>query len=256
MQRLRIVTTSWDDGDASDIRIADLLRSRGIAGTFYVPITGYSGKKRLSDCDLRTLCSEGLEIGAHTVSHKTLSRLMPKELHYEVGTCKQILEQTLGREVLMFCYPNGRYTAEATRCVKDAGYLGARTVRMLCQGAQFPAFEMPTTIQAYPHPAFTYIKNQGRAKSISGLMKYVTEYKRFGRWVDLGKHLFDEVLENGGIWHMYGHSWEIDELGIWNDLRELLDYVSYQEGVTYATNGGVLRLLHQSAAAKLDEAVY
>jgi hypothetical protein len=53
----------------------------------------------------------------------------------------------------------------------------------------------------------------------------------------LGKQLFDEVLEDGGIWHLYGHSWEIEELGIWDDLLEMLDYVSHHSNVTYLTNG-------------------
>ena len=67
---MRVVTTSWDDGDPNDIKIADLLRSRKLPGTFYVPITGYQGRKTLCTEDLRTLCSEGFEIGGHSVSHK------------------------------------------------------------------------------------------------------------------------------------------------------------------------------------------
>jgi hypothetical protein len=157
-----------------------------------------------------------------------------------------MLEQKLGREVLMFCYPNGRYNAEALRCVKKAGYVGARTTRMLSLRTQFPPFEMPTSVQAYPHSSLTYLKNQGRAKSISGLVKYLTELRRFEKWVDLGKRLFDEVLQHGGIWHIYGHSWEIDELGIWEDLSEMLDYVAHRKGVTYATNGQLLSLVNRA----------
>ncbi len=244
MHNLKIVTTSWDDGDPDDVRIANLLRSRGVTGTFYVPINALSGRQRLGDYDLRSINSEGFEIGAHTVSHNMLPRLTPRELTYEVQTCKQMLEQKLGRQVLMFCYPNGRYNVEALRCVKKAGYVGARTTRMLSLRTQFPPFEMSTTVQAYPHSRLTYLKNQGRAKSVSGLVKYLTELRRFEKWVDLGKWLFDEVLEHGGIWHMYGHSWEIDELGIWDDLSEMLDYVAHRKGVTYATNGQLLSFMN------------
>jgi peptidoglycan/xylan/chitin deacetylase (PgdA/CDA1 family) len=90
---MRVVTTSWDDGDPNDIKIADLLRSRKLPGTFYVPITGYQGRKTLCTEDLRTLCSEGFEIGGHSVSHKSLSNVSRKELAREVRDCKQMLSQ-------------------------------------------------------------------------------------------------------------------------------------------------------------------
>jgi peptidoglycan/xylan/chitin deacetylase (PgdA/CDA1 family) len=241
--QLRVVTTSWDDGDPHDLRIAELLRSRDLPATFYVPIIGYRQRKTLAAADLRALSSVGFEIGAHTVSHTNLPRLGPKELDREVRTCKETLEQTLGSGVLMFCYPNGRYDAEVIRQVKKAGYAGARTTRMLSVTAEFLPFEMPTTVQAYPHPRVGYLRNLGRAGNITGLFKYVTELSRFESWVDLGKRLFSEVLEHGGVWHLYGHSWEIDELRIWDDLREIFDYVSHRKGVSYVTNGQLPSLL-------------
>jgi peptidoglycan/xylan/chitin deacetylase (PgdA/CDA1 family) len=240
----RVVTTSWDDGDPRDLRIAELLRSRDLRGTFYVPIVGYQGKKTLATTDLRALSSADFEIGAHTVSHKSLRRLSPTKLDYEVRTCKQMLEQTLGRGVLMFCYPNGRYDAAVIRQVKNAGYQGARTTRMLWLGTEFLPFEMPTSLQAYPHPSRSYLRNLGRARNIPGLLSYITELSGFKSWVDLGKRLFNQVLEHGGIWHLYGHSWEIDELGIWGDLHEMLDHVSHRKEVSYLTNGQLLSLVN------------
>jgi peptidoglycan-N-acetylglucosamine deacetylase len=239
-----VVTTSWDDGDPNDLRIASLLRSRDLPGTFYVPIVGYRGRKTLAAADLRTLSSAGFEIGAHTVSHKSLPRLGPKELDHEVRTCKQMLEQTLGHKVPMFCYPNGRYDSEVMRHVRDAGYEGARTTRMLWLKADFLPFEIPTTLQAYPHRKMAYLRNLGRARNIPGLLNYATELSRLESWVDVGKRLFDQVLEHGGTWHLYGHSWEIDELGIWDDLCEMLDYVSHHKGVKYVTNGHLVSLVN------------
>lgn len=245
MRNLRVVTTSWDDGDPKDLRIADVLRSRDLRGTFYVPIVGYLGRKTLAPADLRGLSSAGFEIGAHTVSHKSLPRLDQKELEHEVRTCKQILEQTLGHGVHMFCYPNGRYNAEVIRQVTNAGYQGARTTRMLCLRGELLPFEMPTTVQAYPHSRAAYLRNLGKARNIPGLWSYVTDLSRLTSWVELGKRLFSQVLEHGGIWHLYGHSWEVDEMGIWTDLREMLDYVSYRKGVTYLTNSQLLSYVHQ-----------
>jgi peptidoglycan-N-acetylglucosamine deacetylase len=241
---LRVVTTSWDDGDPQDLRIANLLRSRDLPGTFYVPIRGYLGRRTLAAADLRALSSEGFEIGAHTVSHKSLPGLSPKQLEHEVRACKQILEQTLCREVLMFCYPNSRYNTEVIRQVQNAGYKGARTARMLSLRADFLPFEMPTTLHAYPHLTTGYLRNLGRARNIPGLLTYITRLSRFKSWVDLGKQLFAQVLEHGGVWHLYGHSWEIEQLGLWTELREILDHISHRRDVTYVTNAQLLSLLN------------
>ena len=186
----RIVTTSWDDGDPCDVRIAELLRSRGIAGTFYIPMLGYSNKTTLATSDLRALSSEGFEIGAHSVSHNSLTALSEEQLGHEVSSCKQTLEQTVGKEVSMFCYPNGRYNHRVIREVRRAGYKGARTTWMLSTSTDFRPFEMPTTLQAFPHPRTGYLRDLGRAKNLHGLWKFTTELSRFESWIDLGKKTF------------------------------------------------------------------
>jgi peptidoglycan-N-acetylglucosamine deacetylase len=230
----RIVTTSWDDGDYADLRLAEFLRSRGVRGTFYVPIN--YRERPLDDSQLRSLADEGFEIGAHGFSHKPLWRLPPSELVQEVGPCKSILEDIIGREVRMFCYPCGRYDASVVHALQKAGYWGARTVRMLATRPDFNPFEMPTTLQVFPHSPFAYLKNVARRRRFESLLTCLVQMPRLGSWLQLGKRLFDEVLEKGGIWHLYGHSWEVERLGLWDDLREILDYVSRREGVSYVPN--------------------
>ena len=239
----RIVTTSWDDGDPRDIKIAELLRSRGLPGTFYIPILGYLGKTTLAPVDLRAMSSEGFEIGAHSVSHNILTRFTGGQLEREITVCKQKLEQRIGREVPMFCYPNGRYNQAVVREVKRAGYEGARTTRMLAHALRFAPFEMPITLHAYPHAKSSHLRNLARTPNVRGLCEYLGRFSRIDGWVALGKKLFDLVLQEGGMWHLYGHSWEIEKLGMWSDLQEMLDYVSNREGVTYVTNHQLLRML-------------
>jgi hypothetical protein len=64
---------------------------------------------------------------------------------------------------------------------------------------------------------------------------------RLGSWVELGKRLFDAVLEDGGVWHLYGHSWDIEMLRLWEGLRDLLDYVCRREAVRYVSNCALLQ---------------
>jgi peptidoglycan/xylan/chitin deacetylase (PgdA/CDA1 family) len=239
VQKKALVTTSWDDGDLLDLRLAEMLHSRGVNATFYVPIQGYR-KQALSYAQLRGLAEHGFEIGAHSVSHRLLRGLSDAELVAEINPCKPALEDITGSEVRMFCYPEGRFDSNTIRALETAGYVGARTVRMLSTQTDFDRFEMPTTVQSFPHPPSTYLKNAAKAGNLEGLQTCFSQRSRLRNWVDLGKRLFDSVLANGGVWHIYGHSWEIEELGLWNGLAELLDYVSHRQGVSYMANSGLV----------------
>jgi hypothetical protein len=76
----------------------------------------------------------------------------------------------------------------------------------------------------------------------------MTEFIRLDSWVSIGKILFDRVLKQGGVWHLFGHSWEIERGGLWTGLAEMLDYVSRREGVLYCTNSDILKYLAQESA--------
>jgi peptidoglycan-N-acetylglucosamine deacetylase len=241
MKSARIVTTSWDDGAQSDLKIAERLRYRKVRGTFYVPISPYDGRVALSRSELRALSSEGFEIGAHGFSHKHLWGLSDTELDREISPCKPMLEDIVGAKVGMFCYPRGRYDSKVVQALQAAGYAGARTVRMLTTSLKFQPFEMPTTLQVFPHRRSAYLKNVARAR-FRGMSTWLAQRSRLGNWVTLGKNLFDSVMEHGGVWHLYGHSWEIEELNLWRELEEILDYVAGREGVLYVPNGELLSL--------------
>jgi peptidoglycan/xylan/chitin deacetylase (PgdA/CDA1 family) len=239
-----IVSTSWDDDSASGLKIADLLSARGLAGTFYVPSSRLGEASIFSASDLRTLAASGFEVGAHTISHKILTELEQPELTREVAGCKEVLQQILGKEVTTFCYPRGRFNARVVRAVERAGYRGARSTQILFSGATFPPYEMPTTVQAYPHRHSNYIRNLVRLRAISALVESVPDLIFFENWLQLGKSLFDRVLRDGGTWHLYGHPWEIEKLNLWSEVREMLDYVSRRESVTYLNNGEILGRLN------------
>lgn len=249
MPGLSVVTTSWDDGDPLDLKVAELLRARHLPGTFYVPFIGHHGRRALEPAQLRSLASEGFEVGGHTVSHSVLPQLSSKEIAREVGICKNRLEDILDKQVRMFCYPKGRFNAEVIRHLEETGYEGARTTRMLRQGLDFGPFRMPTSLHAYPNTKMQYAKNLVRGRNIRGLLDYVTRLIWRDSWVSIGKLLFDRVLREGGVWHVYGHSWQIEGMGLWDDLKEILDYVCGREGVLYVTNGEVLTFLPEKTPA-------
>src|SRR5215469_13552730 len=99
---------------------------------------------------------------------------------------------------------------------------------MLATRPGFNPFEMPTTLQIFPHPRLTYLKHVARERTLESVQTCLLQMSRLGSWLELAKRLFDEVREKGGIWHLCGHSWEIEKLGLWDDLSEILTYVSRQ----------------------------
>ena len=99
---------------------------------------------------------------------------------------------------------------------------------------------MPTSLQVYPHVRVAYLRNVLREIDFTRARHFMAHFSRLNQWTALGKSLFDEVLDRGGIWHLYGHSWEIHELRLWGELKEMLDYVSGREGVAYLSNGQIV----------------
>jgi len=239
-----MVTTSWDDGDARDLKIADMLRSRAMTGTFYVPIEPFSDDPTLSADDMRALTAEGFEIGGHGIAHEIMSEISISKVKQVVNGCKATLEDKLGRRVRMFCYPRGRFTAGVVEELKKAGYDGARTVRLLATDTNYDRYDLPTSIQVYPHTRTEYLRNIFKSrKKADRLYSYMTSLGFDDDWVAIGKKLFDRVLAEGGMWHLWGHSWEIDQLKQWDQMSEMLDYVRGREDVMYMNNGDLVQYL-------------
>jgi hypothetical protein len=41
-------------------------------------------------------------------------------------------------------------------------------------------------------------------------------------WLTLAKEVFQQTMERGGVFHLWGHSWEIEEQGQWENLEKFL----------------------------------
>jgi peptidoglycan/xylan/chitin deacetylase (PgdA/CDA1 family) len=216
-----IFTTSWDDGHPLDLRVAELLAKHGFRGTFYVPRRNVEGRSVLATAELRALAA-GFEIGGHTVDHVRLNSVPHGEARRQIADSKRGLEDELGRAVAGFCYPGGVHDAAIRDSVRDAGFRYARTIDNFWVDAPADPFRLPTTLQLYPHHRLTYAKNWLRGGSWSrrgtsfGLALLDSSLDR------LLVRLLERVAERGGLFHLWGHSWEIDELGLWDVLDRFL----------------------------------
>ena len=144
-----IITTSWDDGHKSDLRLAKLLDKYDLKATFYIPKT----------CELRFLTDEEVkkldknhEIGAHDFNHDHLTQLDLEELKNQISGAREYLESLLGKKIKMFSYPRGEYNKQVRDVVEGSGFLGARTVKEFSFEKPDDFFQMNTTIHIYPFP--------------------------------------------------------------------------------------------------------
>ncbi len=238
----RIVTTSWDEGSPFDTQVAKLLASRKLGGTFYIPVKGHHKSCRKDLADLHMLDGQRFEIGAFGVAHQDLCACDPKQLTLEVERCKARLEDDLGKQVYMFAYPRGRTNRRVIASLKSAGYKGARTTALLARGFSFDPFRIPISAHVFPYSRAEYVRTLGRTLDIRRAWVYAARYRRAANWVEFAKVIFDSVLRKGGIWHLYGRSQEIEELRLWDGLREVLDYVANRPGVLYVANGSLVYL--------------
>jgi peptidoglycan/xylan/chitin deacetylase (PgdA/CDA1 family) len=227
-----IVTTSWDDGHRLDSRLADLLAEYGLPGTFYVSPRDaeFEPGDRLARSQVINL-SQGFEIGAHTMTHPRLTRLGKSAAQREIIDSKCYLEDAVGRAVDSFCYPYGLFGSEHVQIVHDAGFRYARTVRRFARSTGSDRLRAPTTVHAYSH-----LVDIPQAIAL-GRFNPMTSWDMYAHWDRLAMHLFDGVLERGGVFHLWGHSWEIDRNNEWDALRRVLSYISNRSEVIYLVNG-------------------
>jgi peptidoglycan/xylan/chitin deacetylase (PgdA/CDA1 family) len=229
MSRL-IVTTSWDDGDTLDVKLSRLLTKYGLKGTFYI---GQSHKRidPLRREDVQEIAKEH-EIGAHTLNHVHLTRVPLPEAKAQIEDSKAWTEEVLGREVDMFSYPYGEYNREVEEIVRNCGFIGARTCDYAAPDAVTDPFRWGVTLGASNRSPLITLKTWLKSRiSIRSLLD----------WRIRSELLFDLALDKGGVWHLWGHSWEIDKDADWDKLERVLAYVGNRTDVLYATNAEALR---------------
>lgn len=238
------MTTSWDDGDDLDYRVLELLKKYNLKGTFYAQKNLWN---RETPDGLIKLLAEEQEVGAHTLNHVWLNQLDENAVRQEIEGSKKWLEEIVGKPIRMFCYPGGFYRPSTKEIVKSLGFSGARTTESLAISMSEDPFEMPTTLQVYPHPIlrrgklgfvskdfFRPLKN-----NIKGIKKYNLSVASYFSWVSLAKGLFDRVNEQGGVFHLWGHSWEIDKYKMWGSVEKIFKYISKRQDFEYLTNSQI-----------------
>lgn len=132
----RLVAITFDDAYLNFFTHAyPRLRKHGFKATLYAAsaLVGKQGtclgpEPIMNWEQLREVSGNGIEIGSHSVSHRKLHELDPRELEDEVKTSKAEIENRLGSAVRSFAHPfafpehDKQYARAFASLLKDAGY--------------------------------------------------------------------------------------------------------------------------------------
>lgn len=218
-----IITTSWDDGHPLDWKLAELLKKYDIPATFYVPVKNV--ERECMNPQQMVEIAQSFDIGGHTCHHYDLTRISLKEAEREIVEGKKRLEGIIGKELLSFCYPRGKFNGEIVNAVKGAGFTVARTTRLLTRRIKDP-FRIGTTVHVQDHWTGPYI-NQVIMSLDKDMLRFMLRNNLFfKRWDRIAIDTLNFVIENGGVWHLWGHSWEIEDNNNWGRLEEVLRITS------------------------------
>ena len=136
--RGRTAVITFVDGYADIVEAAAALQRRGMGAWWYMvsgsigtapnwPFDGRAAGRLMNAAELRDLQNAGMEIGAHSHSHRRLTELDPKAQRQEAARSKAELEDLLGTEVSSFAYPYGACDEACADAVRNAGFRSACT---------------------------------------------------------------------------------------------------------------------------------
>lgn len=235
---MKLITTSWDDGHIKDFRLADLLDKYNLAATFYIPAANHEHAV-MNEKEILEL-SKRFEIGGHTMNHTRINTTSERMFKTEIEGCYVWLTNLLGKEPKSFCFPGGVINQPATEYAFKTGFKIIRTTELLNSWFDTKDYVVPTTMQVYNHSSFTYYKHLAKRFKIQSLLLYL----KSGSSGSLRKNLeyyLEHIQLHGGCFHLWGHSWEIEEFNLWDELEELFKTMSNLPEFTYVSNEGLLQ---------------
>ncbi|MDF1861936.1 MAG: polysaccharide deacetylase family protein [Verrucomicrobiales bacterium] len=119
----KVIAITFDDGPhgVNTPRLLDMLKKRDIKATFYV--VGNMVKNSYGPGLLRRMVAEGHEIGNHTVTHGTLSKMSEDGLRKELREAHNMIAEVTGVEPRSMRPPGGAIKNEQKKLMlKEFGY--------------------------------------------------------------------------------------------------------------------------------------
>jgi peptidoglycan/xylan/chitin deacetylase (PgdA/CDA1 family) len=202
---------SWDDGVQNDLRCAQALKKHAFRGTYFLVHSAPVLKVAAS------LEAMGMEVGSHTWSHVPLSQRDPDQAVAECVQMRKAIEEIVGHPIVSFAYPFGLidgYDSHGNFVVNSAALAGYWSGRVTRDG-QLNLLDNPNLMTLAPSGRWNDNTNALEAK-----------------WTLASQR-------PGGVFHIWGHSWEMVTEDDWTRLDHLLEEFGHRADTWYTTQGDV-----------------
>lgn len=152
----RSVAITFDDGFKNVYDVAyPVLKEFGFQATVFL-VPGYCGRNNqwdrqprgiptldLLDWDeILEMANNGIDFGAHTMTHPDLSEISLERVTEEIGHSRSVIQNHLGKDVLFFAYPYGKQTDQIRSVTKDQ-FCGACSARLGFVTLQSDVYSLP-----------------------------------------------------------------------------------------------------------------
>ena len=136
----RSVVITFDDGYQDNFAAFEELARRGLTASWFVVSHDIGARAAWQDSDspqlpmlsatqLREMQAGGMEIGAHSHTHRRLTQCDDAELINELTQSRTTLEHLLQRPVTSLAYPYGAHDDRVVAAARNTGYQTACTTR-------------------------------------------------------------------------------------------------------------------------------
>lgn len=206
-----IVIQCWDDGVASDAKLADICRKYGAKATFNLNAGLHQQDRKLisknNDREIWRLgwnemneVYSGFLIANHGLCHPKLEQIPIEDAIYDIQEGRKRLQQFFQQPICGLAYPYGTYNAAVMEAVREAGHVYARTVKNVDR--PFPP-EDPMAFHVSCH------------------------------FLDTNFWLKYKNAKQHGYFYFWGHSYEIVGDAMWRDIEEKIARISNDAGVRW-----------------------
>ena len=233
VSEITVLTTSWDDGTPEDLALGRLLARYGFRGTFYAT-TGPGGSRTIDEQGLRELVSLGHELGNHGRSHRPFTEISASEIDDEIDWGIDEISR-FAQPPPVVAPPRGRFTRTIVDQLNARG-LVVRSAPILGTRRTAPGVIVPTA-QVYPHTIGRTYLHLVRRRSVP-LIPFVAAWSRSRTVRGRLRRMIDTAGDHVSILHLWGHSRELEQLGLWADVELLLEQAA-ETGFEPATNGQI-----------------
>ena len=225
--KTKAVTLSYDDGWRTDLKLAEIISSYGIKGTFNISSSYLKDSERfLTPDDIRGhILEKGHEVAIHGEQHVALGCIRALDGIQEVLNCRRELEKMFGKIIRGMAYAdcsitylhNGVSYEEVRRYLQALDIAYARTV-----GEDNAGFELQTDLLNFKPTIYQCERD---------------------KMFELAYEFLELKPDCPKLFYIWGHAYEFDKecYGIsWEQMEEFCKLISGKDDIFYGTNREVL----------------